>query len=272
MNNWAFAAFTAIGLGIIAAFAVGYLYLRNENHKERAKLDQAIQVFLTYSASGEMDKAYSLLCPELVEVVRNNQASLTRAIEGYDGHRRFRGSLTVPIRGLRTFEYEATTHFSDGTEGWLNGMSEKRDGSWCILGIELSPRDKPVIPVTAPTQSPTEPSTGQHIEFEWVETDGGCNLRKTLSGSASQVEFLAIRFRGTSFGNAEKVLVKLSRNGSSMRSTAPLVVPAGGGVNNLCFYGPVQGQSPGGWPPGLYEVEFRLVGGASVATGNLRID
>ena len=69
------------------------------------------------------------------------------------------------------------------------------------------------------------------------------------------------------------LLVSERQSASSLRSTTtPIIVPPAGEATNLCLYGPVLGQSPGGWPAGLYQVEFRLVGGANVGNGHLRID
>jgi hypothetical protein len=270
----------SVGVGIIAAFAVGYFWLKSDGEKERAAVTETVELFLTSLARSEFGEARSVVCPEEVDRFVSGRAELTDAFHGYDGHRRLKSSeLTVPFpRGPRTFQYDAMTHFSDGTEGVVTGHLQKRGGSWCILGLEYSNRDRRAPIATGANPSPTnqtsatEPATGQGIEFQWLETDGGCNIRTVLSGSASEVEFLAVRFRGTGFANGEKVIVELFRNESSNRLTVPLTVPPGGGVNNLCLYGPIQGQSPGGWPAGLYKIQFRLVGGATVGGGDLRIE
>jgi len=263
----------AVGLAIIAVCATGYFYVRSEAGKEKAEVDQALHGFLKSWASGEFDNAYSLVCPEQVGDFKFGHLSLTSGIAGYDGHREFSGSLSVPVRGPRTFDYDATTHFSDGTEGWVRGWSEKRDGNWCILSIEHSLRGELATPVIGPTPSPTEPSNGQSVHVEWFETDGDCNPRRPLAGSVSEVEFLALQIRATGFEVGEKVVVELFRNGSAVRSTTnPILVPPAGEATSLCLFGPVLSESAGGWPAGQYQVLFRLVGGAVVGNGNLRID
>jgi Holliday junction DNA helicase RuvB P-loop domain len=132
---------------------------------------------------------------------------------------------------------------------------------------------QPSVAGTMAAVAPTDPVTASFtpmvpsIQFQWLETDGGCNVRSTLPSATSKVEFLAISYRGSGFAATDTVVVVIFRDNIVVRTTAPL--RAAGAT--LCLYGPVAGQSPGGWPPGLNEAQFQS-GGQLVSSGQMRFN